>query len=180
MRWNYKKIVFIASVSALVGMLFSLVLNVTRAAEQSTKFMIGERVETTDSLNVRNFQEVSKFTLIGAQPTGTQGVIVDGPIFRDGYWWWKIDYRQDEDGWSVENYLAKTRPQKVIENSPPPPEPAISPVTPEPAVNPPQKIPYFWVGVALLFGVIIAALIFILKRKPRSTDNADNNFIIWR
>lgn len=72
----------------------------------STKFAIGERVETTGDVNTRcfpNFEHAQ--TIRGVQVASSRGTIIDGPAFTDGFWWWKIDYDAGPDGWSAENFL---------------------------------------------------------------------------
>ena len=46
----------------------------------------------------------------GAQPAGTYGTVIDGPVDAQGYRWWKIDYENGVDGWSVENFLKTDTP----------------------------------------------------------------------
>ena len=70
----------------------------------STKFVHGDAVKTQGRLNVRDFPAGND---IGSQKNG-RGVIVGGPVFAAGYWWWEVDYENDPDGWSVENWLRKT------------------------------------------------------------------------
>ena len=38
----------------------------------------------------------------GTQPVGGRGTIIDGPVYLDGYRWWKIDYDLGADGWSAD------------------------------------------------------------------------------
>ncbi|TSC71293.1 MAG: RHS repeat-associated core domain protein, partial [Parcubacteria group bacterium Gr01-1014_70] len=73
----------------------------------STKFVIGDRVDTTANLNVRATPSTSG-TLLGTQLLVSHGVVVGGPTFADGYWWWNINYDTGVDGWSIENYLVKS------------------------------------------------------------------------
>src|SRR3989344_6818544 len=78
----------------------------------STKFSVGDRVQTTATLSVRATPSIYG-TLLGSQIAGASGVIAGGPYYANGYWWWKVDYSNNIDGWSVENYLA------VIDITPP-------------------------------------------------------------
>jgi chitodextrinase len=73
----------------------------------STKFVIGDRVQTTSNLNVRATPSTSG-TLLGTQATGTLGVVIGGPTNANGYNWWNINYDTGADGWSIENYLVKS------------------------------------------------------------------------
>lgn len=70
----------------------------------STKFSVGNRVYTTDNLNVRSLPSLSS-TSLGVAPAGTQGTVIGGPVSAVGFNWWQIDYDSGADGWSVENYL---------------------------------------------------------------------------
>jgi len=72
----------------------------------STKFIIGDKVQTTDILNVRSTPSISG-TLLGAQSTGAQGTVIGGPIAANGFNWWQIDYDNIPDGWSAEDFLEK-------------------------------------------------------------------------
>src|SRR3989344_4535571 len=70
----------------------------------STKFQIGDFVQTTANLNVRS---TANGTLVGTAPKGTQGTVVGGPVVAGGLNWWNINYSSGADGWSAENYLIK-------------------------------------------------------------------------
>jgi hypothetical protein len=82
------------------------------------KFRIGDWVQTTANLNVREGPGL-KYTIISAMPLGTIGQIVGGPVEADGYVWWNVDYAVGVRGWSAENWL---------ELAPPP----VPPVPPQP------------------------------------------------
>jgi hypothetical protein len=72
------------------------------------KFKVGDWVQTTANLNVREGAGLS-YAIISTMPTGTLGRIVDGPLNGDGYVWWKVHYFMDYvsvvEGWSAENWL---------------------------------------------------------------------------
>lgn len=70
----------------------------------STKFIIGDSVQTTSALNVRS---TANGTLLGTQVLGSTGTVVGGPVYAGGYHWWNIDYTSGVDGWSAEDYLVK-------------------------------------------------------------------------
>ncbi|MGC8913316.1 MAG: glucosaminidase domain-containing protein [Thermoplasmata archaeon] len=72
----------------------------------SGKFKIGDIVETTANLNVRNGPGLS-YRIIKTEPSGTTGKVVGGPVDADGYTWWRIQYSDGVTGWSVENWLEK-------------------------------------------------------------------------
>jgi outer membrane protein assembly factor BamB len=72
------------------------------------RFKIGDWVQTTAQLNVREGAGLS-YGIISTMPAGTLGRIVDGPLYGDGYVWWKVHYFMDYvsvvEGWSAENWL---------------------------------------------------------------------------
>lgn len=72
----------------------------------STKFLIGDTVQTTSNLNVRATASTSG-TLVGTQPTGIQGTVIAGPTYADLFHWWQINYNSGPDGWSAEDFLIK-------------------------------------------------------------------------
>src|SRR5438876_6640205 len=85
-------------------------ITVTPAA--ANKFVIGDRVQTTDVTNIRNAPALSG-TLVGTQPLGAQGTVVAGPVLDaagDQLIRWQIDFDQGPDGWAVQDYLVKIVP----------------------------------------------------------------------
>ncbi|HEV2210257.1 MAG TPA: hypothetical protein VG167_15880, partial [Verrucomicrobiae bacterium] len=88
----------------------------------STKFVIGDRVQVTASLNVRSVPSTSG-TLLGTQPVGALGTVTGGPTNANGFNWWNINYDTGVDGWSAENYLVKAP-------APPPPSDTTPPSVP--------------------------------------------------
>ncbi|MDO8521425.1 MAG: hypothetical protein Q7S52_04880 [bacterium] len=86
----------------------------------SEKFKYGNRVQVigTASLNVR---ATANGTLRGTQITGALGTVTGGPTNVNGYNWWNINYDTGADGWSVENYLAKTTISAQTPTPPPTP-----------------------------------------------------------
>ena len=96
----------------------------------STKFISGQRVETTANLNVRATASILG-TLSGTQPNGALGTIIGGGTNADGYYWWNVNYDSGADGYSVEIFL------QIYVASPPPPPPAPAPPpVPTPAPTP--------------------------------------------
>ncbi len=71
---------------------------------QSTKLKVGEQAEVTERVRVRSTAGTSGVRL-GYQPTGATGTVVDGPVSANGYVWWKLDYTNAPDGWSIEDDL---------------------------------------------------------------------------
>lgn len=73
------------------------------------KFTIGDRVQTTGSLQVRQSPGTNarKNKVLGTQPFSAQGTVISGPTVADGYTWYNIDYDTGVDGWSVQDYLTK-------------------------------------------------------------------------
>lgn len=97
------------------------------------QFAVGDTVKTTSVLNVRDGAS-TKQTILGKQEIGARGVIVSGPIFTNGYWWWKIDWQSIPDGWSVGDFLALIPTAVAPENITPTP-------TPTPTTIPSTQIP---------------------------------------
>lgn len=83
----------------------------------STKFISGAQLQTNTGVNVRN---PANGTLLGTQNTGAIGVVIGGPVWTGGYFWWNINYASGVDGWSVEEYLDAYTPP-----TPPPPIPTL-------------------------------------------------------
>ena len=75
------------------------------------KFSIGDWVQTTANLNVREGPGLG-YAIIDTMPEGTLGQIVDGPVEADGYVWWDVKYVSGERGWSVEDGLTIAVPNK--------------------------------------------------------------------
>lgn len=76
------------------------------------KFLIGDRVQVTQNLNVRTgpgvaYVEITNPDYPGFAPTGTRGTMLEGPVSADGYVWCKVRYDQGYAGWSVENGLSR-------------------------------------------------------------------------
>lgn len=72
----------------------------------SVKFSKNDRVQTTESLNVRSTPSLSG-TIVTSEASGTLGHIMGGPVAADGYAWWQVIYDDGISGWSVEDYLVK-------------------------------------------------------------------------
>ena len=88
----------------------------------TAKFKAGDRVQTTDNLNVRASAGADSL-LLGTQPTGSLGTVVTGPTVTPLYTWWNIDFDNAPDGWVIENYLV------LSSATPPPPPPGVPSVT---------------------------------------------------
>jgi len=83
--------------------------SVTVTSPAANKFVVGDRVQTTDVTNIRNAPAVSG-TLVGTQPAGAQGTVVGGPVLDaagDQAIRWQINFDQGADGWAAEAYLTK-------------------------------------------------------------------------
>jgi len=68
------------------------------------KFRVGDWVQTTTNLNVREGPGLN-YTIISTMALGTIGQIFGGPVEADGFVWWDVDYAVGVRGWSVENWL---------------------------------------------------------------------------
>src|SRR3989344_896714 len=105
----------------------STTVTVTTTPPPTTaKFKAGDRVQTTDNLNVRASAGADSL-LLGTQPTGSLGTVVTGPTVTPLYTWWNIDFDNAPDGWVIENYL-------VLSTATPPPS-----TTPPPTLYPPVQ-----------------------------------------
>lgn len=89
----------------LVCVCFALVL-ISQEACADEALKIDERVWTTDVLLVREAPgTISSQT--DSMIKGTVGTVIEGPIYEEGYNWWKIKYDTGTVGWSAENWLQK-------------------------------------------------------------------------
>jgi hypothetical protein len=75
------------------------------APTSSSKFSVGDRVKTTDVVNVRNSANGS---VLGTQALGALGTVVSGGTNAGGYNWWNVNYDSGVDGWSAEDFLIKS------------------------------------------------------------------------
>ncbi len=77
-------------------------------AAVSTKFQQCDRVQVTNisSLNVRSGAGTA-YPIVGTQPSGAKGTVIDGPVAANSARWWRINYDNAPDGWSIERYLTK-------------------------------------------------------------------------
>lgn len=64
------------------------------------QFTLGTWVEVTvDAVRVREMPGLSA-DVLGNQPLGSRGVIVDAtPHYADGYWWWRVSFQTGLGGW---------------------------------------------------------------------------------
>jgi hypothetical protein len=84
---------------------------ITSNRPASTRFASGHRVQTAVRFLIRGGPSLANERL-GPQPAGALGVVVDGPDFADGSWWWKVDFDDGTDGWAAEDWLEPVpRPQ---------------------------------------------------------------------
>jgi WD40 repeat protein len=97
----------------------------------SGKFRIGDAVRvTTAGLRVRRGPG-SRFPIIQSVSPPERGVVIAGPISRDGYVWWGIRYSGGVVGWSIESGLAPDVPTPT-----PTPTPTRTPTRTRPALTP--------------------------------------------
>jgi YD repeat-containing protein len=74
----------------------------------TNKFVIGDRVQATASMNVRG---TPGGTLLYTQPMDALGTVIAGPTQTpNGVIWWQMDYDSGTDGWSGEDNLVKYTP----------------------------------------------------------------------
>lgn len=76
-------------------------------APQPSVIQIGDIVRVTTGLNVRTEPGTSG-SKITTMATGSTGTVLEGPVYADGYTWWKINYYDGTTGWSADNWLEST------------------------------------------------------------------------
>ncbi len=96
-----------ASQSVVVGVGSVVVVTPTPTTPPtSNTIAIGVRVKVvSSSVSVRSGAGTI-YRKLGTQIVGALGTVVDGPRYKNGYTWWKINYDTGVDGWSVGNYLS--------------------------------------------------------------------------
>ena len=70
----------------------------------TTGLSVGSEVIVKERLKVRQNASATS-VLLGTQPIGMTGTIVDGPVTSGGYSWLKVNYSSGVDGWSAANWL---------------------------------------------------------------------------
>ena len=81
----------------------------------STTFAIGSRVQAVGNI-IPRVAAGNAQTLLGAVLNASQGMVIGGPLFVDGNWWWNVSFDIGTTGWVIE-------PQITIALTPPPPPP---------------------------------------------------------
>jgi chitodextrinase len=87
----------------------SVAVSKTTQPFPSTKFTLGDRVQTISKSTVRSTASTSG-ALLGAQSKGALGAVIGGPWRANGYWWWQVDFDNGVDGWVIQGNLRKTSP----------------------------------------------------------------------
>ncbi len=70
----------------------------------SSKFDVGNTVETTKRVNVRL---VPAGKVLGKQPLGSVGTITNLSQQANGITWWQVNFNSSKDGWVEEDFLIK-------------------------------------------------------------------------
>jgi hypothetical protein len=98
-----------------------------------SNFKVGDRIVLKGNTNVRSSPGIAN-NLVGMNPLGTMGMLVEGPASGAGaVTWWKVDYDGSAfDGWSGED--------NFVLSSAPPPTPTPTPI-PTPTPTPPVVVP---------------------------------------
>lgn len=86
------------------------------SAKPSKSFSLGEYVETDSLSNVR---KSAGGTAFGTQAEGALGIVIGGPtqasLGGKYFWFWKIDFKDDPDGWvSESNLKSAAAPQEEV------------------------------------------------------------------
>lgn len=86
--------------------------SITSSQSQSISkdFLKGDKVETTDLLNVRSvpglpIDSTEDTRISEPMSKGSIGTILEGPVEADGFAWWKIQYNDGTIGWSQDKRL---------------------------------------------------------------------------
>lgn len=90
----------------------------------SNLFVIGQRVQTTASVNVRAAAGTSA-AVLGTQAIGALGIITGGPTNANNFTWWQVNYDTGADGYSAEDYLRAYSTPNPVPN--PVPTPTLAP-----------------------------------------------------
>ncbi len=103
-----------------------------QTATQSTnaKFSKGDRIEVTDSLNVRDAPGLSSGTVISTKSAGNTATVLSGPYYRDDFTWWEVRYEDGTTGYSQEKRL------ELAQTSASSQTPAVQPVDPPTVTEP--------------------------------------------
>jgi len=108
---DYSNIInVILSISLLLSILIIFYQNVGLPLYQSNLvgkavgFAIEDRVET---VGVTTVYKKPGGSLIGTQPQGAKGTVVDGPSTANSIIWWKINFDSGKDGWVKETDIKK-------------------------------------------------------------------------
>ena len=99
------------------------VLNFSVAQADTTPISIGSRVQVigvNQFLNIRAAPSTTS-SIIGTQPKGSLGTVIDGPSTSNGTTFWRVNYDQGADGWSNRNFLT------VVSTPSPTPTPTPTP-----------------------------------------------------
>ena len=74
------------------------------AVETRREFLFNDEVQTADDVFIFESPEAGS-RIAGEKSQSSQGRIIGGPRNADGYVWWFVDYDEDPDGWTAENWL---------------------------------------------------------------------------
>ncbi len=81
-------------------------LNTNPVKVISSGFKIGDKVQTIGERNVRGGASIAP-NILGTELRGKSGVILEGPIKKDGYTWWRIEFTDNLIGWVAQSGLIK-------------------------------------------------------------------------
>lgn len=79
-----------------------------------------EVVVTTDTLNVREAPGLDA-TRVGSVSYGARGFVIDSsPYWSDGYWWWRVQFRNGPEGWvadgdPTEAYIGDANDRELLD-----------------------------------------------------------------
>jgi len=74
-------------------------------APPGAKFQIGERVETTGKVKVRDIPSKVSGIVLEEKSINNFGTVIDGPLIAESRTWYNVNFDTDPDGWLGEQWL---------------------------------------------------------------------------
>ena len=74
-------------------------------ASARTSFSMGAKVQTTAAFFGWSLPDTNNGIFTCWEPSGTKGVIVEGPVIYDTYLWWKVSFGPSCTAWGIQPWL---------------------------------------------------------------------------